>query len=381
MKILILNWRDIKHPLAGGSEIYFHEMAKRWAKKGHKITWVGGGWKNCKKEENIDGISIKRIGREKTLYLFAPFCYLKLKEKPNLIIDIENGIPFFTPLFSRKRKILHIHHIHKDVWFKESENRSMAGKIIALTGFFLETKIMPIIYRKTKVVTLSKSSAEEIKKEKIGNVIGIVNPGFDVQKKLNIKKEKFPVVLFINRIKRYKGIDTLIKAFSRVCNEKIMQNAQLYIVGKGDYEEEIKKIISDNKKIKMLGYVDKKRKYELMKKAWIFVNPSFKEGWGIVNIEAASFGLPVIGSNVSGVKDSVVDGKTGLLFEYGNANELAEKILLLIKNKKLREKMAKNGKKWAKKFTWERAANEYLKISKTYLNFQSGKKLNKLIRK
>ena len=101
-----------------------------------------------------------------------------------------------------------------------------------------------------------------------------------------------------------------------------------------------------------------------MQKSWVFANPSFKEGWGIVNIEANSFGTPVIGSNVGGIKDSVANGKTGLLFEYGDYRGLAEKIKILLNNKKLREQMSKNAINWAKKFTWEKASGEYFDILK-----------------
>ena len=91
MKILIFNWRDIKNPKAGGSELYFHEISKRWVKNGNKVTWICGGWKGCKKEEIIDGIKMLRTGSEISVYLSAPFAYFKLKEKPEIIIDLENG--------------------------------------------------------------------------------------------------------------------------------------------------------------------------------------------------------------------------------------------------------------------------------------------------
>ena len=64
MKILIFNWRDIKHPKAGGAELYFHELAKRWILEGHKVLWISGGWKDCKKNEVIDSIFVKRVGNE-----------------------------------------------------------------------------------------------------------------------------------------------------------------------------------------------------------------------------------------------------------------------------------------------------------------------------
>jgi len=362
MKILIFNWRDIKNPKAGGSEQYFHEIARRWVENGHKVSWISGGWKNCLKKEIINGIHVKRTGNELSLYLLSPLAYSKLKEKPDVIIDVENGLPFFTPLFSKDRKILHIHHIHKDVWFKEAEGKGLKEKIIALLGFVIETKFMPLVYKKIKVVSISKSSALEIEREKVGKIIGIVNPAFSVEKG-KIKRTKFPSILLVNRIKKYKGIETLIRAFQKISERKEMKNAILYIAGTGDYLE-IAKSITRTDRIKFLGKVSDKEKYDLMRKCWIFINPSFKEGWGIVNIEANYFGLPVIGSNVLGIKDSVINGKTGLLFEYGDEEDLARKMLLLVKNKKMRENFGKNGKKFSRNFSWEKSAEDYLKILK-----------------
>lgn len=364
MKICIFNWRDINHPKAGGSEIYFHEIAKRWVKKGNEVSWISGGWKNCKKREIVDGINITRAGNEFSVYYFAAIEYLRMKQKPDIIIDVDNGLPFFSPVFSRRKKILHIHHVHKDIWKKESQGNGVKEKIIALIARFIEINIMPLVYKNTYVITISKSSEKEIKEEKIGReILGIVNPAFSINKKLQIKRTKFPSILFLNRIKRYKGADTLIRAFLKIKHRKEMKNAILYIAGKGDYLEELKTRFADDR-IKFLGFVSDKNKFELMEKSWIFVNPSFKEGWGIVNVEANYFGLPVIGSNVPGIKDSVIDGKTGLLFKYQNENQLSEKIFELIKNKKLRNKMGKKGIEYAKSFSWDKAAEQYLNLLK-----------------
>jgi glycosyltransferase involved in cell wall biosynthesis len=357
MKILILNWRDIKNPSAGGSETYFHELAKRFAKLGNSVTILCGGWKGCKKEEIIDDVLIKRIGSAKTLYLLAPFAYLKLKEKPDIIIDVENGIPFFTPFYSRAKKILHIHHVHKDVWFRE------LNPVFGFIGWFLENKIMPLVYRRIPVITISQGSKIEIEENKFGKVIGVVNPGIEFVNFKKIAKTRIPSILFLNRIKKYKGLDVLLKAV-KILNKKIRMD--VFIAGDGDYLLEMKNYAFENNltNVHFLGRVSEEKKKELMQKSWIFVNPSFKEGWGIVNIEANYYGTPAIGSNVSGIKDSIVDGKTGLLFEYGNPNSLAEKIHKLINNKNSRNSMIKNAKKWAKKFDYDIKANEYLNFLK-----------------
>lgn len=364
MHILLFSWRDIKNPKAGGSELYFHEISKRWVKNCNKVTWICCAWKGCKKEEIIDGIKILRTGSELSLYLLAPFVYFKLKEKPDIIIDIENGIPFFTPLYAKERKILHIHHVHNDVWFKEASNKNIKEKIIASIGYFLEKKIMPFVYKGQKIITISKSSAEEINNLGFGKIMGVVNPAIEISVSSSIKRTSYPSILFLNRIKKYKGADVLVKAFLRIDNEKEMKNAVLYVCGDGDYLKEIKEFAKINDRIKILGKISEKEKYELMDKCWFFVNPSFKEGWGIVNIEANYFGMPVIGSDVGGIKDSVINNKTGLLFRYGDEKELAERILELVKNKKLRNDLGKNGLKWARSFSWDKASKQYLEILK-----------------
>jgi glycosyltransferase involved in cell wall biosynthesis len=360
MKIAIFNWRDIKNPKAGGAELYFHELAKRWVSQGNEVTWISGGWENCKKNENIDGINIIRTGSELTLYLLAPIEYLKLKSKPDIIIDVENGIPFFTPLYSRRKVILHIHHIHKDIWFREGTFP------LAQIGWFLETKIMPALYKNKNVITISNSSREEIKKEGLRKILGVVNPGIDFPRFDKIKKESKPTILFLNRVKKYKGIDTLLNTALLLKDKEI----NFLIAGSGDYLEQSKKFVLENhlQNVKFLGRVSEDKKRQLMQKSWVFANPSFKEGWGIVNIESNYFGTPVIGSNVSGIKDSVINGKTGLLFEYGNPSDLASKILTLINNKNLRNRLQIEAKKWAKKFDWDIKAKEYLNLIKKHTN-------------
>lgn len=362
MKILIFSWRDISNPHAGGSEKYFHELSKEWAIKGNKVTWICGGWKGCRKKEVIDKVNIIRTGKELSLYALAPIEYLKLKEKPDVIIDLENGIPFFTPFFSRKKKFLHIHHIHKDIWHQESEGKGIKEKSIALIGKFLEMKLMPIVYKKTGIITISNSSKEEIEAENIGKVKGIVNPGIDFFNYKKFRKSKTPSVLFLNRIKKYKGVHILLDAAAEI--NKTGKKTDFWIAGAGDDLERMKKYAKklrlDN--VVFLGRISEEKKKEIMQKAWIFANPSFKEGWGIVNIEANYFGTPVIGSRVGGIKDSVVENKTGLLFEYGNSKELAEKILSLMQNKSLRAQMRKNGTAWAGRFDWASKAQEYLDV-------------------
>ena len=119
MKILILNWRDIKHPLAGGAEIATHEHAKAWISAGHSVTMFSSTFPNGKIEETIDGMRIIREGNHYTVHLKAAHFYLKnLKSKIDLVVDEFHFIPFFTPLYVSRKKIAYIHETAGENWFK-----------------------------------------------------------------------------------------------------------------------------------------------------------------------------------------------------------------------------------------------------------------------
>ena len=371
MKIGIFIWRDIKNPQSGGSEIYFHEMAKRWVKKGHEVIWFSPMFKGAKKEEVIDGIKFLRQGNTVTVYFQSALKYLeKYKNKLDVIVDVENGFPFFSPYFSKDKKLLHIHHVHKDVWKREKSFP------ISSIGLFLETKLMPLAYKKVPVVTLANSSIEEIKNElSLKQKPFIVNPGVEFYKAKKFAKTKNPTILFMNRIKKYKGIQVLLDSIKELRKDKSISNLKVLIAGSGEALEEMKSYAKKHKikEVEFLGRVSEEKKAELMQKAWVFINPSFKEGWSIVNMEANYFSTLVIGSDVTGIRDSIKNNETGLLFKNQDSKDLAEKIKFIIKNKRERDRMSKKAKAWSKKFSWDKKADEYLEVLKKVAKGQSDK--------
>ena len=360
MKILIFNWKDMKHPYYGGAEVNIHEQAKIWIKQGHKVTQFSPRFKDSKKEENVEGVNIIRYGGRFTNYIYAPLIYLfKLRKEYDVIIDVENGIPYFTPLYSRKPKICIIHHVHQDVFFRE------LPPIIAWIPLLMEKYGLRLFYRNTKIIAVSKTTEEEaitklgIKPENIT----LVYNGLDHKKFYsNEKKSKKPTILYFGRLMRYKRIDKLIDIFSEVT--KIIPEAELVIAGTGVVENELKEKVNKLglKNIKFYGYVPDNKKPDIMKMAWVFVNPSSMEGWGVTIIEANSLGTPAMAFNVQGLKESIENGKTGYLVDTDK--DMLEKIIYILKNNKVREKLGINSIKWSKNFTWENAAKQTLDLIK-----------------
>ena len=119
LNILILNWRDIKHRWAGGAEVYVNELAKKWVKKGYGVTIFCGNDGKNKFDEKLKGVNIIRRGGFFTLYAWVPIYYiLKMRGKFDFVVDCENGIPFYSPLFSNLPKVLLIHHVHQAIFRK-----------------------------------------------------------------------------------------------------------------------------------------------------------------------------------------------------------------------------------------------------------------------
>lgn len=358
LKILVFNWRDIKHKWAGGAENYIHELSKIWVKKGCQVTIFCGNDTHNPRYEVIDGVQIVRRGGFYMVYFWAFLYYIfRFRGKFDLVIDSENGIPFFTPLYVSKSKLLLIHHIHQEVF------RNHLPWHLATMASFLEGKFMPFVYKKQRVVTVSNSSKIEIQKlgKNVFDEVEIVNPGIHNDKFLTLKKTKQPSFLYLGRLQPYKNIEIAVKAFVQVVEK--YKDATLTIAGYGESLEVLKKLAADLKieeSIHFTGKVSEDEKYKLLAQSWVMVQPSMIEGWGITVIEANASGTPVIASNVNGLRDSVIDGKTGLLIKPKDEKAFAKAMIDLIEDKDFRNYLSEQGKKWALGFRWENSANKFL---------------------
>lgn len=360
MNILILNWRDPKNPKSGGAEIVTLEHAKAWVKKGHSVTWFTSAFENSKKEEKIEGVNIVRRGNFITVYLLAPFFYFFSKHKFDLVIDEIHGLPFFTPLYAKIPKIAFIHEVADEIWdymFPFPVNK--IGKLIEPIYFK--------VYRNVKFWTDANSTIDDLvnKGIKRKNCIAINCPVSNKPLKSLPQKEKIPTFIFVSRVVKMKGIEEVIRSFFYILRE--LKNARLWIVGDGEegYVNELKETMrsySISPKVKFFGHLSEDKKLELMKKAHLLLHASVKEGWGLVVIEAASQATPAIVYNVSGLKDSVRNDKTGIVLKENSSKEMAREAVGLIKNKKRYQSFQKNGLQWAKSLTWEDATRKSLKL-------------------
>ena len=355
LRVLIINWRDISHPWSGGAEIYMHEIGRRLAEMGMDVGWLTQRHKGSSRTELLDGIRVRRVGGRFTLYLRVVFSYLfKLRGRYDVIVDCENGIPFFTPLFARIPKVLLVHHVHREIFRRETHPP------IRWLGYWLEGGLMPRVYKKTPVVAVSASTRDDLvglgfKAEQIH----IIHNGVVEVASLNRKPAPEPRILCAGRLTPQKGVEVIIRAMPLVL--RALPNAHLDIVGQGPDRTQLERLAWSLKlatHVRFHGYLPGHARDELAAKAWVAVCPSAFEGWGVSCVEAGARGLPVIASNVNGLRDSVRDGITGLLVPHGDHRAFAEALVELLEDPERRADMSAAGIEWAASHSWERSTNE-----------------------
>jgi glycosyltransferase involved in cell wall biosynthesis len=356
LRVLILNWRDTKHVWAGGAEIYIQSIARRLSQSGHKVTMFCGNDGKSPRNEVVENVQIIRRGGFYTVYFWAFVYYVfRLRNLFDIVIDCENGIPFLSPLYVRKPIFLLIHHVHRDVFVTH------LIPPLAVVARTIEEILMPLLYRNRPIFTISNSSRAEVASLGISNPeeITIIHPGVVFPKPRRVAKTEFPSLCYVGRLKPYKNVDILIKAFAQI--QKEFPKAQLSIAGFGESEFELKKLVrtlSLEKSVHFLGKISESEKEEIYAKNWLAVQPSMIEGWGITVIEANTLGTPVVAADVKGLRDSVVNHVTGVLVPSRNISALSECIAHLFKNPKLLQKYGKAAKERSKQFSWDHSAQQ-----------------------
>jgi glycosyltransferase involved in cell wall biosynthesis len=360
-RILFINWRDIRNPEAGGAEVHLHEIASRIAAKGHDVTVLASTFTGSPREEDIDGVKVVRAGGRLTFNFHVPGAIRRLsREKPfDVVVDDINKIPFYTPLYVKTPLLALAHHLFAKSIFLE------AVFPLALYVYGAEALIPPV-YKRTRFVVVSESTRQElvekgIPREKISIVYNAVD--HRVYKPSDVPKPAKPVVGYVGRIKRYKKIDLLLEAMKIISRR--LPEARLMLAGSGDYLPSLVSLaarLGIQDKIEFMGFVGEKAKIAMLQQAHVVVNPSSKEGWGVTVIEANACGTPVIASNVPGLRDAVVDGKTGYLVPFGDVEAFARRTIEVLEDEALRRRLSDEAISHAKRFNWDDSAGAILGI-------------------
>ena len=326
---------------------------------------------NLLDEEIIDGIKIIRRGHQYLGVQLAGALFL-LSHAPeyDLIVDQFHGIPFFTPLLTSRPKLAVVQEYAHEVWLTNPLPWPM-NWIIGLIGYLFDPFVF-LFYRNVPFMTGSASARNDlvklgIPKEHIHVIAhGVLIPSL----KLKYRKEKLPTVIYLGILSRDKGIEEALKCFKLLSQKS---SFQFWVIGSPETKEyglylmKLVKSLGMHKKIKFWGgkdLINDKKKFELLGRAHVMVNPSIREGWGLVNIEANAVGTPVVGYNSPGLIDSIKNGESGLICRENTPTALAGKVQDLLGDKEEYADLASTSFKWSKNFNWQKSRS----LSLTLIN-------------
>jgi glycosyltransferase involved in cell wall biosynthesis len=346
VRILILNRRDIANPAGGGAETYTHEIAKGLVNKYNcEVTVFSSSFIACKADEAIEGVRYVRRGNEVTVHLHGFWYAFLNRSRFDRIIDEFNGVGFLT--FFLPNSILLIHQLYREFWLKEF-------KVAGLLPYLMEPLLLRR-YRKKRTITVSDSTKKDLEGVGFRDIRIVMNAIGYFPLEGSCVKEEPPALIFLGRLRSTKRPEYAIEVFRRA-KEKI-PNLKLWMVGRGPDEEKLKEKAKGLDGVIFWGWADEELKISLLRRAFLLIVPSVREGFGINVIEAAAAGTPAIGFDVPGLRDSIGQGETGYL--VGSVGEAAERIAELLSDGERYAAMSAKCLEYSKEFRWEKRVAEF----------------------
>jgi glycosyltransferase involved in cell wall biosynthesis len=227
---------------------------------------------------------------------------------------------------------------------------------------WLMEKLIPFAYRRVPILAISPSTRDDLVARGIDPAhIRVVPPGIDkaTHQAVDDGVDREPLVLWIGRLEPYKRADLVVDAMPAV--RAAVPGATLVLVGAGSARDDLEARVTRlglGHCVRFTGFVPEDEKIDWIRRASVVAQTSEKEGWGMTMIEANVCNTVPVASNVPGLCDSVRDGETGLLFEYGDRAGLERALVRVLLDRDLRRRLLVAGKAWGERFGWDEAADE-----------------------
>ena len=364
-RVHMLSWRDLDDVEAGGSEVHAANVARLWAEAGIEVALRTSYAQGHPPRVTRDGYQVfRRAGR----YLVFPRAIaselLGRHGDADALVEIWNGMPFFSPLWERKPKVVLLHHVHAEMW------KMVLGDdapLLAKAGELLEAKVAPALYRRTRIVTLSQSSKDEMvdqlrfRPERVD----VVPPGIDQRFAPGGERAEHPLVVAVGRLVPVKRYDLLIRAAAHA--RRAVPDLTLTIVGEGYERAMLDEVVHDvdgTEWVTFAGHSSDAELVALYRRAWLVASASAREGWGMSLTEAAACATPTVATRIPGHVDAVLDGITGILAE-GTVDALGDAIARVAGDTALRTRLADAAVTHAAAFSWEATATGIMRALTT----------------
>ncbi|MBI2706175.1 MAG: glycosyltransferase [Actinobacteria bacterium] len=347
MRILFVSWRDLAHGNAGGSEVVVDRLARGLQARGHDVALLCGGPVGERPYEVVAN------GSTYSQYLTAGPRYLHRHRDADLVVDVVNGMPFFTPLWRRGPGLCLVHHVHGEQWGQ------YFPRPIARTGEVFERRVLPRLYRGTHFLSISESTKADLEALGVpGDHIHLMYNGLALEDVGTRARSDTPMFLALGRLAPNKRLDLLLEHWKAV---RPATGGRLVIVGDGPEQGRLAQLVAGDDSVELAGKVTERRKAELLSEAWLLVHTARHEGWGLVIMEAAACGTPAVAYDVPGVRDAVIDGVTGVLAR--DDAEFVDQWQRLANDATARSSLGTVGCRRAREFTWEGSIDDFLKAA------------------
>lgn len=356
MRIAFLSWRDLTHPEGGGAERYAQTVCAGLAARGHDVTLLAASHPGAAATEQLDGYRILRQGGRASVYPRSVARLRRLERTEgafDAVVDVQNGLPFFSRLGTRSPVVLLVHHVHKEQW------PVVFGRVMASTGWFLESRVAPLVYRGCQYVAVSGRTRDELAEHGVDPAhVSVIHNGTEAPVSRR-PRSAHPTLVVLGRLVPTKRVEIAIDAVQMLRHR--FPDIRLRVIGDGWWRENLVQHVAEVKAqdcVDILGFVDEQTKDRELAQAWVSLAPSIKEGWGLNVIEAAGHGVPTVAFHgAGGLSESVIDGCTGLLAQTPADYVLS--IARLLADHSLREQMGAAAQAHAAGFSWEQTVDRW----------------------
>jgi glycosyltransferase involved in cell wall biosynthesis len=351
-RIDVVAWRDFDDPEAGGSELHAHRVMTAWSAAGLDVSMTTSSVPGGRTVVRRDGYRVvRRAGRYSVFPRTMISGFLGRIGSGDGLVEIWNGMPFFSPLWAHCPHIVFLHHVHAEMW------KMVLPAGMAESGHAIENRLAPPVYRRTRIVTLSNSSKQEI----VGQLgiphhrVSVTSPGVEPHFSPQGERSAVPLVAAVGRLVPVKRLHLLIEALVRLKPDH--PDLEAVIAGEGYdrplLESQIRQAGAESW-ISLPGYLSETELIDLYRRAWLVASTSLREGWGMTVTEAGACGTPAVVSRISGHEDAVRDGVTGLLVD--GADELVGAMDAVLRDDVLRKRLSVAAMEHAARFTWDTTA-------------------------
>lgn len=354
-RVVLLNWRDTAHPEGGGSERYVEQVAEGLALRGHDVLVLCAAHDRSPRDEVRAGVRYRRRGGRLSVYPRAVLHLLR--RRADVVVDVQNGLPFFSRLAARCPVLVLVHHVHREQW------PVVFGPRAARLGWWVESRVAPRLYRGCRYVTVSQATRRELMSLGVrGSDVAVVHNATEPPLAVDAARADRPTLCVVSRLVPHKRVDHALAVLDRLRHR--WPDLRLLVVGHGWAEDDLRARAAElelGDRVELLGWVDERTKHEALAASWVHLCPSLKEGWGRAVMEAATHGVPTVAYVAAGgVTETVLAGTTGLLAD--DLDGFTAQVERLLADRELRERLGRAARAHAASFTWDDAVGAFAEL-------------------